>query len=152
MKQIMFLFLVFFYPDIMNRICQNIANPDRLPPPPVFDCLPSMSLKYEYTRHKTLINTLISLQLLWCVTTTMLLGLVWCWMYSEPKTPAQQTVSVLWPVTHPLSLTFLIITTTVRGEMVVVIHLCFRQMLNLLQYNVTWTICSYLLLIIRIPQ
>lgn len=128
MKQIMFLFLDFFYPDIMNRICQKIANPHRLPPPPVFNCLPSMPLKYDYNRHKTLIIASIPLQLIWCVTTTILLGLVLCWVSPEPRSPAQQqqAVSVLWSVTHPLSLTSLIITTTIRGEMVVAVHLYFR--------------------------
>lgn len=36
MKQIMFVFLVLFYPDIINRICQKIDNPQTLPPTPVF--------------------------------------------------------------------------------------------------------------------
>lgn len=63
-KQIIFLFLVFFYPDIMNRICQKIDNPQTLPPTPVFNCLFSMPLKYDYCRHKTLINASIPLQLL----------------------------------------------------------------------------------------
>lgn len=76
-----------------------------------------MPLKYDYNRHKTLIIASIQLQLIWCVTTTILLGLVLWWMVPEPRSPAQQqqAVSVLWSVTHPLSLTSLIITTTIRG-------------------------------------
>lgn len=32
----MFVFLVLFYPDKMNRIRQEIDNPQTLPPTPVF--------------------------------------------------------------------------------------------------------------------